>query len=60
MSPLKLAVGGPATVPAGGPKVRSGTAGHVVVKQEPGSAHAGPTGTTEQVAMVSQGRAHAH
>jgi putative transposase len=42
---LGLAVSGTERINACGGTVRPGTAGHVPVKQEPGTAHAGKTGT---------------
>jgi putative transposase len=58
---LKLAASGAESLNACGGMVRPGTAGHVPVKQEPGTAHAGKTGTpARQRAAAGQELTHAH
>jgi putative transposase len=58
---LGLAVSGTERINACGGTVRPGTAGHVPVKQEPGTAHAGKTGTASgQPLAAGHELAHAH
>ena len=58
---LCLAVSGTERINACGGTVRPGTAGHVPVNQEPGTAHAGKTGTAaRQQAAAGRELTHAH
>jgi putative transposase len=58
---LKLAVSGTESINACGPQVRPGLAGHSGMKQEPGTALAGQTGTvTGQPVAVGQELTYAH
>ena len=58
---LNLAASGAESQNACGAQVRPSPAGHRAVKQEPGTAHAGQTGTAAgQLAAAGQEPTHAH
>ena len=58
---LSLAASGAERLNACGATIRPGTAGRAALKQEPGTAHAGKTGTAAgQPAAVGKEHAHAH